>query len=262
MQSTARPNLLKRVLFPTAPGGYRVFMEYARVIAVALLIAVLFRTFVASPYKIPSSSMMPTLLVGDYLFVSKYSYGMPIPFSGGERLGETQPQRGDIVVFKKPLPMGGEQNYIKRVMAVPGDKVAFRDQVVYLNGEALPSEMQQTYTYHYRDEDITARVKTEKLDGLRYYTMYQSAAGQNLNPMVVPEGHFVLMGDNRDSSYDSRFWHYPSWGFVNMDDIVGRAEFIFWSWNGNFVPRFGRIGTSLRAKNQVQPIEEVLAYHD
>ena len=177
-------------------------------------------------------------------------------------MGKNLPERGDIVVFKKPLPMGGQQNYIKRVMAIPGDTIAFRDQTVILNGKPLKTETEAQYTYHYRDEDITAQLRREHLDGRAYFTLTQTPEGPTLAPMKVPEGHFVLMGDNRDSSYDSRFWHHPSWGFVSMDAVVGRAEFIFWSWNRDFIPRFGRIGTSLRAENQTQPVEEVFAYHD
>ena len=254
--------LLKRIFFPTSTGGYAVFMEYARVIGFALIIALLFRTFVASPYKIPSSSMMPTLLVGDYLFVSKYSYGMPIPFGGGDRLAESFPKRGDVVVFKKPLPMGGEQNYIKRVMAVPGDRVAFRDQTFFLNGTPLETNTQGQFNYRYKGDNISVEAKTEQLNGVSYHTLNQNVEGPTLAPMIVPADHFVLMGDNRDSSYDSRFWHHPSWGFVNMDKIVGRAEFIFWSWGQNFNPRFYRIGTSLRAKNHVEPLTEALLHHD
>lgn len=258
-----RPGLYKRIFFPTAPGGYKVFMEYARVIGFALVIALLFRGFVASPYKIPSSSMMPTLLVGDYLFVSKYSYGVPIPFSGGERMGEQMPRRGDIVVFKKELPMGGSQNYIKRVMAIPGDKIAFRDQKVYLNDEELTTEVVDSYNYHYHGEDIKAQLIKERLGSIEYLTLVQNKQGQDVSAMRVPEGHFVLMGDNRDASYDSRFWHYPSWGYVNMDAIVGRAEFIFWSWDESMMPRFDRIGTSLRAKEQTHIAQtEVLASHE
>ena len=249
MSQTSKPNLYRRVFFPSRAGGYKVFMEYARVIGFALIIAMLFRSFVASPYKIPSSSMMPTLLVGDYLFVSKYSYGTHVPFTNISFGGEA-PQRADVVVFKKELPMGGTQNYIKRVIAVPGDKIAFRDQSVFLNGTPLKTELSDTYNYHYHGEDISAQLIKEQLNGREYLTLVQNDEGQDVSAMRVPEGHYVLMGDNRDSSYDSRFWHHPSWGFVSMDAIVGRAEFIFWSWDENMMPRFGRIGTSLRAQEQ------------
>ena len=164
-QQEKMPSLFKRVFYPRHEGPYKVFMEYARVIGVALLIAFVFRTFVASPYKIPSSSMMPTLLVGDYLFVSKYSYGLPILFTDGDRVNEVLPERGDIIVFKKHLPRGGEQNYIKRVIGVPGDMLAYRNKQVILNGEPLALNDVKTHTYEYHGETIeTARYSETLVD--------------------------------------------------------------------------------------------------
>ncbi len=246
------PSLFQRVFYPEADGPYKIFMEYTRVIVVALTIALVFRTFIASPYKIPSSSMMPTLLVGDYLFVSKYSYGLPVPFSNGERLNEVSPQRGDIVVFKKHLPMGGMQNYIKRVVAVPGDIIAYKDKTIILNEEPLSSELLGGHKYTYNNETVDTDKYKETLNGTTYIKLLQDTLGQDVAPMRVPVGHFVVIGDNRDSSYDSRYWHYPSWGFVPMSDIVGRAEFLFWSWGKNMKPRFDRIGESLRPKQTLK----------
>lgn len=245
-QQEKMPSLFKRVFYPRHEGPYKVFMEYARVIGVALLIAFVFRTFVASPYKIPSSSMMPTLLVGDYLFVSKYSYGLPILFTDGDRVNEVLPERGDIIVFKKHLPRGGEQNYIKRVIGVPGDMLAYRNKQVILNGEPLALSDVKTHTYEYQGETIETARYTETLVDMQHPVLHQAVEGQDVEPMRVPPNHLVVMGDNRDSSYDSRFWHYPGWGYVSMDDVVGRAEFIFWSWDEHFQPRLERIGTSLR----------------
>ena len=240
------PSLFKRIFYPRHEGPYKVFMEYARVISVALLIAFVFRTFVASPYKIPSSSMMPTLLVGDYLFVSKYSYGLPILFSGGDRINKVMPERGDIVVFKKQLPNGVKQNYIKRVIGLPGDMLAYRNKQIILNGELQKLEDMKAHAYAYQGDVIDTELYTETLGNMQHPVLHQSNPGQDLDPMRVPPNHLVVMGDNRDSSYDSRFWHYPAWGYVSMDDVVGRAEFIFWSWDENFKPRLERIGTSLR----------------
>ena len=244
--NSKKPCLYKRMFYPEHEGPYKVFMEYARVIFVALLIAFVFRTFVASPYKIPSSSMMPTLLVGDYLFVSKYSYGIPILFSDGERWHKEMPKRGDIIVFKKHLSTGGEQNYIKRVIAVPGDMIAYKNKQVILNDEPLALEHQGHHSYEYHDKMVETEKFTEQLDGFTHPVLHQDDIGQDVEPMRVPPNHLVVMGDNRDSSYDSRFWHYPSWGFVSMNDVVGRAEFIFWSWDEHAKPRPSRIATTLR----------------
>jgi len=240
------PSLYQRMFYPQHEGPYKIFMEYARVIFVALLIAFVFRTFVASPYKIPSSSMMPTLLVGDYLFVSKYSYGLPLLFTDGQRLHKTLPERGDIVVFKKHLPNGSEQNYIKRVIAVPGDMIAYKNKQVILNNAPLSLEYVGAHRYDYRGATINTERFAETIDGAQHPVLHQAEQGQDVEPMRVPPNHLVVMGDNRDASYDSRFWHYPSWGYVPMNDVVGRAEFIFWSWNEYMKPRLGRIATSLR----------------
>lgn len=245
-KQTQLPSLYKRMFYPENEGPYKVFMEYARVIFVALIIAFVFRTFVASPYKIPSSSMMPTLLVGDYLFVSKYSYGLPLLFTDGQRLDKKLPERGDIVVFKKHLPNGSEQNYIKRVIAVGGDMIAYKNKQIILNDTPLNLEYAGAHRYDYRGESINTERFTETLGGVQHPVLHQADQGQDVAPMRVPPNHLVVMGDNRDSSYDSRFWHYPAWGYVPMNDVVGRAEFIFWSWNERMKPRLERIATSLR----------------
>lgn len=246
-KQTKMPSLFSRMFYPEKDGPYKVFMEYARVIAVALFIAFFFRTFVASPYKIPSSSMMPTLLVGDYLFVSKYTYGLPLLFTDGQRWHKTMPKRGDIIVFKKHLPNGGEQNYIKRVIGVPGDMVAYKNKQIILNGEPLNLEEVGPHSYNYHDKTVDTMRFNEHLDGFKHSVLLRGdEPGQDVDAMRVPANHLVVMGDNRDSSYDSRFWYYPSWGFVSMDDVVGRAEFIFWSWTEKFKPRFERIGDTLR----------------
>lgn len=244
---------IKNIFYPEKPSGYKVFMEYVRVIAVAGLLAFSFRTFITSPYKIPSSSMMPTLLVGDFLFVSKFTYGLPIPFSGGKRLFASPPEKGDIIVFEKKLPLGGYQNTIKRVVALPGDKISFNNQTLSVNGVEATFKGGSTYAYHYDGKDIKANLREEHLSGVYYQTLIRTPYGQNVPEMQVPQGHVVVVGDNRDSSYDSRFWHYPSWGFVPLEDIVGRAEFIFWSWEKSLKPRLERIGTSLHPQKSLIP---------
>ena len=249
--STPAPNptLIQRIFYPTGTSAYSVFMEYFRVIFTAVLIAIVFRTFVASPYKIPSSSMVPTLLIGDYLFVSKYIYGIPIPFSGGERWHETSPHRGDVVVFETSLNGTPTENYIKRVIGLPGDMVSYQHKQLFINGQPIQLDDAGKDVYANTHETITAARYIEHLGDIEHSIILRAdRPGQDVAPMRVPPDHYIVMGDNRDSSYDSRYWHYPSWSFVDKHDIVGRAEFIFWSWDQHFKPRFSRMFTTLHPK--------------
>lgn len=239
-------SLFQRIFYPPAGSGfYATFMEYFRIIGGALLLATVFRSFVASPYKIPSSSMVPTLLVGDYLFVSKFSYGLRVPLTD-IFFFESAPARGDIVVFRADVGGTGVNNYIKRVVAVPGDRIAYHDKQMYLNGAPVALEPAGEYVYSDDGAPVFARRYVENLGGVQHWAMLQDTPGMEVEETLVPEGKFVMVGDNRDNSYDSRAWQHPNWGFVPRSAIVGRAEFIFWSWNRRFVPRFDRLFSTLR----------------
>lgn len=237
--------------------------ETVKVIVQALLIAVVIRTVLFQPFNIPSGSLVPTLLIGDYLFVSKYSYGYSrhsIPFSPpifSGRIFASDPQRGDIAVFK--LPKDNETDYIKRVIGLPGDRIQLLDGRLYINDEIVAREPAGTF----RSEDAFGRVMEaprflETLpNGVSYHIV--EVAGDrgfwdNTEAYVVPAGHYFMMGDNRDNSTDSR--DLASVGYVPVENFVGRAEIIFFSieegaaawriWDWPMTVRWGRIFNPIR----------------
>jgi len=195
--------------------------ETIEAVVVAFLIALVIRTFVIQAFKIPSGSMIPTLLVGDHILVNKFLLGTPvdIPFTNITLFrmpGLRKAQRGDIVVFK--YPEDPKRDFIKRVIGVGGDVVTAKDKNVYVNGRMLV----EPYTQHVDEE-----IKPGQFD-----------KRDNFGPVVVPKGEVFVMGDNRDQSYDSRFW-----GFVPDSEIKGKAVIIYWSWDGDKTwVRFSRIG--------------------
>ncbi len=189
--------------------------EYVEAIVIAVLLALFIRTFVVQAFKIPSGSMLPTLQIGDHLLVNKFIYGLKIPFSGTLLVPFKTPDHGDIIVFK--YPEDRKIDYIKRVVAVPGDKIEIRDKKVYINGKAI----KQDYA-HFSDNNIIPK-------NLRDPRIYKTGPNKdNFKSLTIPEGKWFVMGDNRDNSYDSRFW-----GFVDRDDVLGKAMIIYWSWDLN-----------------------------
>jgi len=209
--------------------------ETVKIIIQALLLALIVRTFLFQPFNIPSGSMKGTLLVGDYLFVSKYSYGYSrysFPFGLGffdGRIWAAEPQRGDVAVFK--LPRDGATDYIKRVIGLPGDRIQMIDGVLHINGEAVKRERVEDYT----ETDAYGRTVTvpqyrETLpNGVSYLTLDLDPQGFEDNTEVyeVPPGNYFMMGDNRDNSTDSRV--LSAVGYVPFENFVGRAEVIFFS---------------------------------
>ncbi len=202
--------------------------EYAEAIIIAVLLAVFIRTFVVQAFKIPSGSMKVTLLVGDHILVNKFTYGVKVPMTDKQILHFSDPKRGDIVVFRYPVDPA--KDFIKRVIGLPGDSVRIVDKQVYVNDELL----EEPYIQHTDDRILPASVSPR----------------DNMDTIVVPENSLFVMGDNRDESYDSRFWD-----FVELNEIKGRAFIIYWSWNrdGAFtldseegVVRFDRLGKLLR----------------
>ncbi|MCO5730832.1 signal peptidase I [Rhizobium sp. SSA_523] len=208
--------------------------ENIKVIIQALLLAMVIRTVLFQPFTIPSGSMMPTLLVGDYIFVNKFAYGFSrysLPFSpdlfSGRILQFSEPKRGDVIVFR--LPTDPDVDYIKRLIGLPGDRVQMIDGVLQVNGEPVPKQPDGTFTSDYRlDPGSDVPVFRETLDnGKSFDTLDQSpnSRGDNTREFVVPEGHYFFMGDNRDNSLDSRF----DVGYVPAENLVGRASVIFFS---------------------------------
>jgi signal peptidase I len=211
------------------------FGETVKIIVQALLLALIVRTFLFQPFNIPSGSMKATLLVGDYLFVSKYSYGYSrysfpfgIGFFGG-RIWAEEPARGDIAVFK--LPRDGQTDYIKRVIGLPGDRIQMIDGVLHINGEAVKREKVDDYveTDAFGQATSVARYRETLPNGVSYLTLDLDPNGFEDNTPVyeVPAGNFFMMGDNRDNSTDSRV--LSAVGYVPFENFVGRAEIIFFS---------------------------------
>jgi len=212
---------------PAAPRKKKRLNETTQAVIIAVVLALIIRAFVVQAFKIPSGSMEDTLLIGDHILVSKFAYGLQIPRPAmvsilGMRVpffetylvrswGEIR--RGDIIVFR--FPGDRSKDYIKRVIGLPGDTVEVRDRVVYINGRPL-NEPYAVHKGNYYGNDTTA--------------------GDNFGPYVVPEGRLFVMGDNRENSYDSRFW-----GTLPMSDIKGKAFIIYFSWDSKrHLPRMGR----------------------
>ena len=197
------------------PRWQKVLLEYLEALAVALILAFVIRTFVVQAFKIPSGSMLDTLLIGDHLLVNKFLYGTRIPFTDKVIMPLEDPQRGDVIVFE--FPEDTTKDFIKRIIGVPGDVVEMKDKVLTRNGETLV----EPYIKH------TGSGLQQRRD--------------NFGPITVPAGKYFALGDNRDESYDSRFW-----GFVDKDKIRGKAWVIYWSWDGPADIRWSRIGNLVR----------------
>ena len=223
---------------PTTTKSQDGWREIAVIIVHALLIAVFVRIFFYQPFNIPSGSMQSTLLIGDYLFVSKLSYGYSrytFPFGANlfnSRIFASQPKRGDVVVFK--TPRDNVTDYIKRVIGLPGDQIEMRNGVVWLNGQALPRKRIADFTQPLDEgrERRTTRYEEELPGGVKYTVLdaIQNGPSDNTPPVQVPAGHYFMMGDNRDNSADSRTpKHLDGVGFVPFENLVGRADVIFLS---------------------------------
>ncbi len=191
------------------------WLEYGEALFVALVLALFIRTFVVQAFKIPSESMLNTLLVGDHLLASKFAYGIKIPFTHTYIWRGDDPQRGDIIIFE--YPNDPDTDFIKRVVGVPGDIIEVRKKQLYRNGEAVK-------------EDYIRFTEPGRIQPIR----------DNFGPVTVPEDKYFVMGDNRDNSMDSRFW-----GFVNRSAVRAKAWRIYWSWVGFDDIRWKRIGRAV-----------------
>ena len=210
------------------------FLENIKTLFYALIIAIIIRSLLIQPFYIPSSSMEPNLLVGDRIFVTKYSYGYSkhsFPFSPpifNGRLINSKPSRGDVVVFKTPAD--NRTDYIKRLIGLPGDVIQFVDSNLYLNSnEVLKSKLSSNDIIFCGKKKIKVFTFQELLPNQKKYnTVYlQDYSFQNSDPFKVPDNHYFFLGDNRDCSKDSRF--LTSVGYVHEDNLVGKAQFIFFS---------------------------------
>ena len=204
--------------------------DTVRVLVVSLMIALGVRTFVVEPFKIPSGSMIPTLLVGDYILVNKFAYGLRMPFTGRELVSVGKPERGDVVVFR--YPDDRNVDYIKRVIGLPGDTIELKQGRLWVNGQIIDRLAEDDFTY--RDYDQERRVTSLRFREVnpegREYTILQEPLNGRLGSerrWVVPDDSYFMLGDNRDRSRDSRFWEHP---FVTPDLLRGRAFVVHWSW--------------------------------
>ena len=193
-----------------------VFREYAEAIILAVVLALFIRTFVVQAFKIPSGSMLPTLQIGDHILVSKFIYGVRLPIVNTVLIPVSTPDRGDVIVFI--YPVDPSKDFIKRVVAIPGDTVQIKKKRLYINDKPVKDGFA-----HY-DDPALFPVMIKPRD--------------EFGPKVVPEGKLFVMGDNRDHSYDSRFW-----GFVDMSAVRGKAWLIYWSWDEQWRIRWGRLGS-------------------
>lgn len=189
-----------------ASGATGEFISYIKSLAIALLMALVLKHFVIEAYRIPTGSMEDTILVGDFLLANKFIYGVSVPFTNIRIPGFEDPEQGDIVIFK--FPLDPSLNYVKRCIAGPGQVVEIRDKQVYVDGKL------------YQDDEFTKYSDREIAD-----PSSPQALRDNFGPFRVPSGQYFMMGDNRDNSYDSRFW-----GCVPEENVLGRALFIHWSW--------------------------------
>ena len=217
-----------------------IVVEYARSFFPVLLLILLFRSFLAEPFKIPSGSMMPTLLVGDFILVNKFAYGLRLPVLNTKILPVGEPRRGDVFVFR--YPENPKEDYIKRVIGLPDVEITYRNKTLYINGKEIPESYLGPYTGPSEPSRSMAgaQVKVEQLDGIghRIMELPQLQIGHE-GSWKVPDGYYFAMGDNRDNSLDSRFW-----GFVPEANLVGKALIIWMNWDSGV--DFSRIGTLIK----------------
>jgi signal peptidase I len=219
------------------PPAEPVLVEYSRSFFPIILVVLLIRSFLFEPFRIPSDSMMPTLLDGDFIFVNKFTYGLRLPVLNTEVVSLGQPERGDVVVFR--LPSDPATNYIKRLVGLPGDRVTVREKQVWINGALQPVTLDGVYEGF---GHTGAQVALEQLGAVPHRVLYIPNRPSYDFDDVVPAGHFFFMGDNRDNSRDSRF---PEVGFVPEHLVVGKAVVIWLNWNLPNAPIWSRIGNRI-----------------
>jgi signal peptidase I len=203
-----------------------IIIDYARAFFPILLLVFVLRSFLFEPFRIPSSSLEPTLLVGDFIIVNKFDYGLRLPVLHTKIFPINEPKTGDVIVFR--WPPRPSIDFIKRVIGVPGDRISYIDKVLYVNGEKIPQEFKENVSK--LDEQGSQQDLVRKVENLlgREHAIYQNSSSpqRDFKDLLVPEGMYYVMGDNRDDSADSRFW-----GFVPEENIVGKAIVVWMSWN-------------------------------
>jgi len=217
------------------PKKKTIWREWGESLLVVVIIAVVIRSFIVAPFKIPSSSMVPTLEVGDYIFVLRYPYGLRIPFTDLQFFPHP-PKRGDVAVFD--YPEDRSKDYIKRIIGLPGDDILYKKNKLYVNGAEMPLKKLGERTYFMADgEADVSGLYEERLFDVKHQVLRKKFSIRD-GEWKVPPGHYLVLGDNRNNSRDSRFW-----GFVPQSYLVGHAAIVWWSWNKHQgAVRWGRIG--------------------
>ena len=211
-------------------------VEYSKSFFPVILVVFLIRSFIVEPFKIPSGSMMPTLLSGDFILVNKFTYGLRVPILNNTFIETNHPKRGDVFVFH--YPPDPSIDYIKRVVGLPGDKIAYKDKQLYINGQKLDVNFDSDYQYVGSGLNMVnaKRYKEQLGDKKHDILIEENTVSLTIDGEIeVPAGHYFAMGDNRDNSRDSR-----AWGFVPEANLVGKAFFIWWNFDN-----FGRIGSTI-----------------
>ena len=210
-----------------------VLVEYAKSFFPILAVVLVLRSFLFEPFQIPSESMVPTLEVGDFILVNKYTYGIRLPVIRTKVFDVSQPKRGDVMVF---FPPHKKQYYIKRVIGLPGDKILLDNNVLYINGEKQPQKLVEQIADGLLLYDVMTETLGEESHAMRKYARH--SASEPTRSWEVPEGHYFMMGDNRDNSSDSRVW-----GFVPEENIVGKAVAVWMQWEDMLsLPSFKNVG--------------------
>ena len=222
-------------------GKEPVLVDYSTAFFPVLLVVLLLRSFIAEPFRIPSNSMMPTLLTGDFILVNKFTYGLRLPINNHKVVALGEPERGDVVVFRPPHHP--DQDWIKRVMGLPGDRIGYYDNQVHINGEPIGYESLGTYQGHDSGIGMTgAEELREQLAGHAHRVLERTGLpyrDPGEGEWVVPQGHYFVMGDNRDNREDGR-----SWGFLPEENLRGKAFLIWMNIDGGI--DFSRVGQGIQ----------------
>jgi len=235
--------LIDSLFFAKHRGGDKkdpLLVEYAKSFFPIILAVLVIRSFIGEPFRIPSGSMLPTLHVGDFILVNKFSYGVRLPVLNTKILETGEPERGDVVVFR--YPKNPSVDYIKRVVGLPGDKVGYFNKTIYINGEKISQKEQEKTDDMLGIIPMESELRSEKLGEHEHKLLIDPSRQLPEGETIVPEGHYFVMGDNRDNSNDSRFW-----GAVPEANFVGQAFFIWMSWDlnkGGIV--WTRLGNSIK----------------
>ena len=210
------------------------WLEYTAGFFPVICAVFVLRSFIVEPFKIPSGSMIPTLQIGDFILVNKFTYGIRLPVINQKVIDVGSPKRGDVMVFR--YPRDESVDYIKRVVGLPGDKILYQDKQLYINGQKLDMSYIDDYTYESAGlNQVHAKRFKEQLGDVNHDLLIEENSMSREGAFEVPEGQYFAMGDNRDNSRDSRYW-----GFVPEQNLVGKAFFIWWNFD-----QFKRIGTSI-----------------